>query len=83
MVTHLTPSGHMAAISQRRNETRPYHYHWQDHSRSVSCPTNRYMVRTTESFITKRYDGLFQTISLRTSFSVVGPQNDILVHLDP
>ena len=48
------PRGHMTPIAQRRNDTRPYHDHWQDDSRS--------MARTTNLFITKRYEGLFQTI---------------------
>ena len=62
MVTHMSPCGHMAPIAQRLNDTRPYHDHWQDDSRSVSCTTNSFIVRATESFIMKRYDGLFQTI---------------------
>ena len=61
MVTHLTPSGHMDAISQRRNETRPYHYHWRRFTLSESS-NQQLKVGTTGSFITQRYDGLFQTI---------------------
>ena len=46
MVTHHR---HMETIAQRLNDSKPYHDHWQDDSRSVSRLTNRSMVRTTTS----------------------------------
>ena len=65
MVTHMYPCGHMAPIAQQCNDTRPYHDHWQVDSRSVSRPTDSSMARTTNIFITKRYEGLFPTIYIQ------------------
>ena len=80
--TNMIPRGHMATISQGSNEKRPYHDLWQDNSRSVSCPTNSSMVRTIDSFITKRYDGLFQTIYIYVHHFGWDAPDDILVHPD-
>jgi len=81
MVTRMTPRGHMATLAQRLNDTRPYHDHWQDDSRSVSRPTNSSMVRTTNSFITKRYKGLFRTIYMYIILGWVSPLIQVLLGL--